>query len=252
MSDTTIMGVYTAQAAKSAQRVMLALFNVIKASGRTGKPAEKLCRRLRSVEEVLESITEEKEGAYFCNLNLSSQAYIHLSRAIVSTQDACERFLNTFKKWTNHSSSLYLHESDSGDFDISEKMELSLLSERLQMFKYTILMAVENSILYVENTSSINGGTVKLIISNRTTDGISTSKTLPDMDSILCRQKELYLANIDIGQRRHVLIDRREALNRIIFEIEDYDKGMWHNKTLVDELVCETNRLCSEGQVYDE
>lgn len=136
MSDLTSIGVHTAQAAKSAQRGMLAVFEIIQASGQAGKHAKKLCCRLLSVEGVLESIMGKKEGAYFCNLRLS-QAHIYLRMAILSTHDTCGRFLNTFKEWTNHSSSRYLHESDSGDFGISEKMESSLISERLHIFKYT-------------------------------------------------------------------------------------------------------------------
>lgn len=85
MSDLTSVSVHTAQAAESVQRGMLALFEVIQASGRTGKHAKKLYRRLLSVEGVLESITGKKEGAYFCNLNLSSLAHIYITMAILST-----------------------------------------------------------------------------------------------------------------------------------------------------------------------
>jgi hypothetical protein len=38
---------------------------------------------------------------------------------------------------------------------------------------------------------------------------------------------------------------RREALKRMIYEIDVYEKGMWHNRNLVHELVCGTNRLGS-------
>ena len=38
------------------------------------------------------------------------------------------------------------------DFDFIEKMELRLFSERPQIFKYAILMAVEISVLSVEIT----------------------------------------------------------------------------------------------------
>ena len=79
-------------------------------------------------------------------------------------------------------------------------------------------------------------------------DGISTSRTLSDMDSILYREEELYSAKIEINQKLHV---RRLAHERIIREVEDYEKGLCYNQNLVHELVCETSRL-SNGQVYNE
>ncbi|KAJ5865172.1 uncharacterized protein N7529_007088 [Penicillium soppii] len=101
MSDLTSVGVHTAQAAESVQRGMLALFEVIQASGRTGKHAKKLYRRLLSVEGF--------PGPHLYNDGNSE----HLRYML--------QVLNSFKEWTNHSLSHYLHESDSGDFDISEK-----------------------------------------------------------------------------------------------------------------------------------
>jgi hypothetical protein len=55
--------------------------------------------------------------------------------------------------------------SDSGSFDIFEETELRLFSESLQMLENTILMAEENSVLYVKNEPFDNRSTVYLIAS---------------------------------------------------------------------------------------
>ena len=113
---------------------------------------KKLYRQLIPVKRILESITAEKEGVYPSKHKLNSEAHIHLHMAFWSIQSTCERFLSTFKECKNHSLSHYLHESDSGDFDFIEKTELRIFSERPQVFKYTILMAVETSVFSVEIT----------------------------------------------------------------------------------------------------
>jgi hypothetical protein len=156
MPDRTSTGATTAQVAKAAQRGVLALFEDIQASERTGKLLNEVARQLLSVKKRLGSITSEVEGTYPCDIKLSCKVHIHLRAAISNTQDTCERFLSTFKEWTDHSSSLYLHKSDSDGFDIFEETELRIFSERLQMLENTILMAVETSVLYVKNEPSDN------------------------------------------------------------------------------------------------
>ncbi|KAJ5264701.1 hypothetical protein N7505_007494, partial [Penicillium chrysogenum] len=142
--DLTSTSATTAQVAKATQHGVYALLENIQASERT------IGRQLLSVEKRLERITSEVEGTYSCDIKLSCKVHIHLRAAISNTQDTCERFLGTFKEWKYHSSSLYLHESDYGNFDIFEVTELRLFSESLQMLEYTILMAEENSVLLDE------------------------------------------------------------------------------------------------------
>ncbi|KAJ5544671.1 hypothetical protein N7461_006975 [Penicillium sp. DV-2018c] len=152
MPDLTSTGATTAQVVKDAQRGVHALVENIQASECTGELLNKIGRQLLSVKKRFETITSEVEGAYSCDIKLSCKAHIHLRAAISNTQDTCERFLGTFQGRKDHSSSLYLHESDSGSFDIFEETELRLFSESLQMLKYTILMAEENSVLLDEFT----------------------------------------------------------------------------------------------------
>lgn len=77
--------------------------------------------------------------------------------AILSNQDTCARFQNNFKEWTDHSTNEYLHESDSGGFDVFGEIELRLLGERLHMLEFTIYMAMEDSAFYVKLESPILG-----------------------------------------------------------------------------------------------
>lgn len=94
-----------------------------------------------------------------------TKVHIHLWAAISNTQDICGRFVDNFKEWRDHSSLLYLHESDSSSFEIFEDMELRLFSESLQMLENTILMAEENSVLYVKYEPFDDRSTVNLILS---------------------------------------------------------------------------------------
>ena len=165
MPDLTSTCATTVQVAKAAQRGVLALLENIRASERTSELLNKVGRQLLSAKRRLESIISEVEGTYSCDIELSCKVHIHLRAAISNTQDACERFLGTFKEWKDHSPSLYLHESDSDSFDIFEETELRLFSETLQMLENIILMAEENSVLYVKNEPFVNRSTVNLIIS---------------------------------------------------------------------------------------
>lgn len=164
--DLTSTGATTAQVAKAAQRGVHALLENIQASERPSELLNKVGRQLLSVKKRLETIIPEVEGTYSCDIKLSCKVNIYLRAAISNTQDTCERFLSTFKELKDHSSSLYLHESDSGSFDIFEETELRLFSESLQMLQNTLLMAEENSVLYVKNETFDNRSTANLIISS--------------------------------------------------------------------------------------
>lgn len=74
--------------------------------------------------------------------------------------------MSTFKELKDHSSSLYLHDSDSSSFNIFEETELQLFSESLQMLENTLLIAEENSVLYMKNEPFDNRSTANLIISS--------------------------------------------------------------------------------------
>ncbi|CAI7619875.1 unnamed protein product [Penicillium palitans] len=206
MPDLTSTGATTAQVAKAAQHGVHALLENIQASERT------IGRQLLSVEKRLERITSEVEGTYSCDIKLSCKVHIHLRAAISNTQDTCERFLGTFKEWKYHSSSLYLHESDYGNFDIFEVTELRLFSESLQMLEYTILMAEENSVL----------------------------------------EKELFSAAIDMNRKKHVLQDGRLALKRITRESEAYEIWTQYHRNVIGELLSEISRLRNGQPVYTE
>ncbi|KAJ5751455.1 uncharacterized protein N7511_008420 [Penicillium nucicola] len=189
-----------------------ALLENIQASERTGELLNKIGRQLLSVKKRLESITSEVEGIYSCDIKLSCKVHIHLRAAISNTQDTCERFWGTFKEWKDHSSSLYLHESDSGSSDIFEETELRLFSESLQMLEYTLLMAEENSVLL----------------------------------------DELFSAAIDMNRKQHVLQDRRLALKRIARESEAYEIGTQYHRNVIGELLSEISRLRNGQPVYTE
>ncbi|OGE47073.1 hypothetical protein PENARI_c068G05295 [Penicillium arizonense] len=142
-------------------------------------------------------------------------------------------FLGTFKEWKDHSSSLYLHESDSGSFDIFKETELRLFSESLQMLEHTILMAEENSVLL---------------------DEFSISRALSDVEwtSIMSRENELFSAAIDMNRKQHVLQDRRLALKRIARESEAYEIGTQYHRNVIGELLSEISRLRNGQPVYTE
>ncbi|KAJ5957948.1 hypothetical protein ACN42_g2337 [Penicillium freii] len=233
MPDLTSTGATTVQVAKAAQRGVLALLENIQASERTSELLNKVGRQLLSTKKRLESIISEVEGTYSCDIRLSCKVHIHLRAAISNTQDACERFLGTFKEWKDHSPSLYLHESDSGSFDIFEETELRLFSESLQMLENTILMAEENSVLL---------------------DEIPISRALSDVEwtSILSRENELFSAAIDMNRKQHVLQDRRLALKRIVRESEAYEVGTQYHRNFLGELLSEISRLRSGQPVYTE
>ncbi|KAJ6176716.1 hypothetical protein N7485_003630 [Penicillium canescens] len=233
MPDLASTGATTAQVAKAAQRGVHALLENIQASERTGELLNKIGRQLLSVKKRLESITSEVEATYSCDIKLSCKVHIHLRAAISNTLDTCERFLGTFKEWKDHSSSLYLHESDSGNFDIFEETELRLFSESLQMLEHTILMAEENSVLL---------------------DRFSISRALSDVEwtSIMSRENELFSAAIDMNRKQHVLQDRRSALKRIARESEAYEIGTQYHRNVIGELLSEISRLRNGQPVYTE
>lgn len=133
----------TSQAAKAGECSVFALLEDIKAAGCTCEASKELCHRLSSIEKALGSFAAELEQPASCKL--STEVQHHLRMAILSNQDACARYQNAFKEWASHSNNNSLHESDWNGFDAFQDIELRLLSERLQVLKNTIDMAMEIS-----------------------------------------------------------------------------------------------------------
>ena len=164
MAEQTGARTSTAQAAKAAQRIVLALLEDMKATERTNEALKGLCRQLFSAENTLGNVASAFDLGGLCKLNLEVQHHIRM--AIWGGQDACARFQNAYKEWTSHSSNHSLHELDGDDLDIFEDIELQLLSERLQLLEKTIGMTLEVSALYVNTGVPILGlhGSLRLYL----------------------------------------------------------------------------------------